>query len=101
MIDCDTPILSGLDKMKQHRWYVNEVTNELCNFDVPGLKVKLTYKKEHLYLEWTNAIIFFSRPELLKIHRHFAHPTPNKLANLLKKLLPNSTTVTLDRYWMT
>ena len=54
--------------MKQHRWYVNEVTNEFCNYDVPTLKVKLTYRKGNMYLEWPTSVIFFSRPELLKIH---------------------------------
>ncbi len=74
--------------MKQHWRYMNEVTNALCNFDVPTLKFKLTYKKGLLYLEWPNSVIFFSLPELLKIHRRLAHPTPNKLANLLKKAAP-------------
>ncbi len=58
VIDSDTPFLFGLDKMKQHQWYVNEVTNEFCNYDVPALKVKLTYKKGHLYPEWPSSVIF-------------------------------------------
>ncbi len=82
-IDVDTPILFGLDKMKHHKCYVNEVNDQLCCFDKPDLKVELKHKMGHLYLELPASITLFSRADLLKIHRRFAHPIPEKLCNLL------------------
>ena len=78
-----------LDKMKQHRWYVNEVTDEFIYHKDPTLRVKLRYKLGHLYLEWPPSLVLSSRPDLLKLHRRFAHPSPEKLGNLLQKAAPD------------
>ncbi len=85
VVNLDLPILFGLDKMKKHKWYVNEVTNELCNYDQPDMKMQLTFKKGHLYLEWNTKYAFFSKSDLLKMNKRFAHPTAEKLAALLRR----------------
>ncbi len=74
--------------MEQHKWYVNEVSRELICSENPSLKVELVKKNGHLYLEWSPAVILFSRSDLLKIHRRFVHSTPEKLCKLLKKAAP-------------
>ncbi len=79
IINVDLPTLFGLNNMKKHRWYVNEVTDEFCSYDNPSFKVKLKLKLGHLYLDWPENLILFTRPDLLRIQRRFAHPTPEKL----------------------
>ncbi len=88
VVNIDLPILFGLDKMKEQKWYVTEVTNELCNYDEPTMKVQLTFKRRHLYLEWNYNLVFFSRAGLLKMHRRFAHPTADKSSALLRRAYP-------------
>ena len=43
IVDVDITILFGLAKMKELKWYVNEVTEEFCSFLKPVLKVKLAF----------------------------------------------------------
>ncbi len=88
VVDVDLPALFGLYNMKKHQWYVDEVTDEFCTYLDPSLKVKLILKIVHLYLEWPSNLILYTRSDLIKIHRRFAHPTPEKLAALLKLAAP-------------
>ena len=89
VVDVDVPILFGLDKMKELRWYVNEVSDELCCFDQPELKIKLQFQKGHLYYNWPSALILFTKRELEKIHRRFAHPSASKLYDLIRRAAPS------------
>ena len=89
VINSDTPILLGLDSIKQYGWYVNEVTNESISHKDPTMKANLIFKLGHLYLEWPPSVILFSRADLLKIHRRFAHSSAGRLANLLRKAAPD------------
>ncbi len=57
----DLPVLVGLDNMKKHRRYINEVTNEFSFQDDPKVKVKLKMKLRHLYLEWPEPLIFLAK----------------------------------------
>ena len=77
IINIDTPILFGLGKMKLHRRYVNEVTNEFCSHDNPSLKVNLVYRLGHLYLEWPASLTFFSKKEVEKSIETL--PTPEQI----------------------
>ncbi len=85
VIDVNLPVLFGLDNMKKHQWYVNEVTDEFCSYLDPSLNVKLILKMSHLYLEWPSNLILYSRSDLIKINGRFAHSTPEKLATLLNR----------------
>ncbi len=78
VIDLDVPILFGLEMMKKVGWYVNEVTNEFCSHANPELKAPLVFKRGHLYLEWAQSVVLYTRVELGKLHRRFAHPTHSK-----------------------
>ena len=89
VINCGIPILLGLDKMENLRWYVNEVTNEFCSYDNPELKAPLKYYKGHLYIVWPTSVVLFTHRELLNLHRRFAHPSNTKLIELLKKACPD------------
>ncbi len=79
VVDVDIPILFGLEKMKELKWFVKEVTNEFCSYVQPKLRVKLNHFKGHLDLTLPLNYVLFTRRELLKIHRRFAHPSTAKL----------------------
>ena len=74
--------------MKELKWYVNEVTEDFCSFLKPELKVKLVLKLGHFYLPWPESLMFYSRKELLRIHRRFSHPSTTKMMALLERSDP-------------
>ncbi len=78
--------------MKELRWYANEVTNEFCSSLNPLLKVPLNCKRGHLYLELQSSTVLFTRSELVKLHRRFAHPRTEKLINILRRASPDNNT---------
>ena len=85
VIDLDIPLLFGLEKLKEMKWYVNEVTYELCSYLVPELKIKPLFLEGHLYLHWPSNVVLSSRRDLLKIQQRFAHPSNTKVMELLKR----------------
>lgn len=72
--------------MKGLKWYTNEVTNEFCSHIDPSLKAKLG----HLYLEWPPSTVLFTRSDLLKLLRRFAHTSTDKLMNVLRRASPDN-----------
>ena len=75
--------------MKKLGWYTNEVTDEFICESSPTMRVKLVFKKGHLYLEWPSIIILFSRSDLSRLRSRFANPPSTKLAELLKHARPD------------
>ena len=92
VIDVNLPILFGLDMMKRLSWHVNEFTDELIKHRNESLRVLFVYKKGQFYLELPNMLVLFTQPELQKIHNRFAHPSPDKRTNLLRRARPLDTT---------
>ena len=91
-LDVYLPVLFGLDNLMKQRWYANEVPNEFrFQFD-PKIRAKLKMKLIPHHLEWAEPLIFFSRAELLFIHRRFAHLSHRKLATLFKRAPPHEYT---------
>lgn len=88
-MDVDVPLLYGLDLMKRYGTTVDEVENKIIQKG-QGWCASLTYKKGHLYREWPAGTILFTRTELEKLHRRFAHPSAGKLLNLLRRARPDS-----------
>ena len=87
IVNIDIPLLFGLDSMKRFGTRVDEVENKVTSKD-HGWSASLTYKNGHLYREWPGATILFNRAELEKLHRRFAHPSVEKLMNLLRRAKP-------------
>ena len=85
----DVPLLFGLDVLDREGWFVNNVTSKLCsaskNWEMP------IYRKHgHLYLTWGPVkSILFNRSQLVRLHKHFLHPSTDKLYNLLRKATPD------------
>lgn len=87
-VDADVPLLIGLDILDAHLLVVNNVTNKLeshrYNWSLP-----ITRKLGHLYLCWGDNEVLFTRQEIVKLHRHFRHPSAGKLYSLMKRARPN------------
>ena len=83
IVDAPIPMLLGLDVLDKYAIFANTVTNELI-FAREGWSIPLVRKLGHVYLEWQVDALYTST-ELLKIHRHFYHPHPDRIYNLMKK----------------
>ena len=87
IVSIDVPLLFGLDLMKKYKIRVDEVENKIEQRE-QGWSARLVSKKGHLYREWPTGTVMFSRSELAKLHRRFAHPSTAKLMNLLQRATP-------------
>lgn len=83
VVPLDIPLLLGLDVMQELKLVIDLSENTLYS-PVNGKEVPLVSKRGHIYLEWPPSI-FYTEAELRKIHRHFYHPSSEKLYALLKK----------------
>lgn len=83
VMNVDIPVLFGLAKIIELKWFINEVTNEFCSHRYPEHKIKLLNEKGHLYLKWLTSVVLFTLQELFKIHHCVAYPSAHKLAELM------------------
>lgn len=84
VVDFAVPFLFGLDLLDELGLYVNNVEDRL-KCDRRGISTPLVRKGNHLYLEW-GAEAHYTTMELDRLHRHFAHPQPERLAALLRRV---------------
>lgn len=84
----DTPMLIGIGLRDRERTVPNNVLNIMTQED-GGWTLHIVRKSGHMYLEWKANEILFTRPESIKLHRHFRHPTVGKLWELIKKAIPH------------
>lgn len=93
VVDLDVPFLFGLDMFDELGLYVNNVEDRL-KCDRRAIATPLVRKGNHIYLEWGNEA-HYTTTELDRLHRHFAHPHPERLAAILRQAKdPNVTTGT-------
>ena len=91
VVNSDVPLLIGLDLLDKYGIFINTITNRL---HCPQLQLQtpLVRKNGHVYLEWPkHQRVFFTIPELLRLHRGFSHPATDKLFNLLRMARPYET----------
>ena len=85
----DVPLLLGLDFLDSNRLYLRNTKNSLCSED--GWSLPIARAVGHAWLR-TGFIrshpIYYSKPELAKLHRHFRHPGPGKLFDILRRTKP-------------
>ncbi|CDF33317.1 unnamed protein product [Chondrus crispus] len=86
VVDLDVPLLLGLEFLDQYGMKV-QVSENLLTSEEGGWKLPLTRKLGHLYLEWCTEMLYTSG-ELRKIHRHFFHPTSDRLYAVMKRADP-------------
>ena len=51
-----------------------------------GVTIPLHLENGHLYVEWQNTELLFTRSELKQVHENSSHPSSNALINALKTL---------------
>ncbi len=72
------PFLLGLDVLDRESIVANNVTNELQS-PLSGWSIPLKRKFGHLYLCLGTKEVLFTKTELVKLHRHFHHPSSGNL----------------------
>lgn len=87
VVDLDIPILFGLDSMKRYGLKVDELEDIIAH-PATGMKIPLAHTSGHLWRMWDIGEVLCSRRDLLKLHRRFAHPSVDKLYNLLRRAKP-------------
>ena len=110
VVAADVPALLGLDVLYTHALLLDTFSNCLRkrivldkhgendgkNEDVSIIDewiVPLERYHGHIYAPFGfSTRTFFTRPELVKLHRQFAHPSTHKLYNLLKRARPEEAT---------
>lgn len=83
IIPIDVPLLIGLDIMKYLKIIINFADSTLQSSDGKW-KAPLVFKYGHMYLEWPSDILY-TENELKRIHRHFYHPSTEKLWAVIRR----------------
>lgn len=87
IVDVDVPFLLGLDVLTHIRAILDFNEDRLSGkFD--DWSVPLVRKMGHLYVEWPVRVLF-SSTQLRRIHRHFKHPSAERLYALIKRAEPH------------
>jgi hypothetical protein len=89
----DVPLLLGLDMLDAHRLVINNVENLLekpADMKEGNIEWKLPLVRQHghLFIRDQIHIINFSDSELLKLRKHFVHPSVKKIFQLIKRARP-------------
>lgn len=87
VVDLDIPLILGLDVLRNDKLLVNYIDNTIyfCNHAV---RRPIVHKLGHVFLEWNEQEILFSKDEL-RLHRHFVHPSGSKLHQLIAHADPS------------
>lgn len=96
VVDADIPFLLGLDVLDNERLVADNVSNVL---ESRRDKWKLPIKRKHghMFVEWGQESIRFTKAELQKLHLHLFHANVQKLYNLLKRARPEEVTADTRR----
>ena len=81
-------VATWLDVLGNDKLVANNVLNEL-QATRHGWSMPLTRKFGHIHLTLNSKSIFFSKSKIIKLHRHFKHPTSGKLYEVMMRALPN------------
>ncbi len=85
VIDANVPLVLGLNTLDDHNLLANTREHALVQKD---WSIALVRDQGHIWLKWPEEI-FYTRSQLLKLHRHYKHPSAGKLFSLLKKVNPD------------
>ncbi len=88
VVSADVPLLLGLNVLDREHLVADDVTNELHS-PLLGYSMPFERKFGHLYLCWSTNEVLFTKRELVKLHRHFHHPSSGKLYELVKRARKN------------
>jgi hypothetical protein len=87
-VPLDVPFLVGLDVLDQHALDIHISGNKLTH---GGLSESLIRSRGHLVYQWPPSLrqICFTKLELFRAYRSFAHPSPENLYRLLLRSRPD------------
>ena len=85
IVRCNVPLLLSLEFLDRNKLQVLNVTDELQSVKENWF-LPLTRKKGHICLTW-NPIFrdYYTKAELNRLHKSFAHPSARKLYDLLRR----------------
>lgn len=92
-VDGNLPLLLGLNFMDLYKLYPQTVKNlfKSKHFDA---QYNIQRRDGYLFINWQMETILYTKPELIKLHQHFFHPTASKLFNALQRSSPSECTST-------
>lgn len=76
----------------------NNIKNFLAQHDGKW-DMPLVRKFGHMYLERTSRGMIFTKNELIKLHRHFRHPSYGKVWELIKRARPHQADENTKKMW--
>ena len=83
VVNIDITLLFRLPTLGKYKLYVNNVKDVLICTN-PKWEHLISRKSGHLFYEW-ECDIMYTENQPLRMHRHFYHPRPERLFNLLKR----------------
>lgn len=96
VVHVDIPLIIGLDILRSQKLLVNYVENTLqyCNEKISR---PITFKHGHVFFEWDQTEILFTREELTRLHLHFMHPSASRLFQLISRSDPANATSSVQK----
>ncbi len=85
VVEADVPLLLGYDVLCKHGLNINIRESKIEHKD---WAFPIVHRSGHLWVQWM-AEVHYTKAELLKLHRHFRHPSSEKLFALLKRIKPD------------
>lgn len=96
VVCADIPMLVGLDLLRKHQLVLDfeacRITQKRNDWHLP-----MTFKGGHIFFQWSQREICYTKAELQRLHLHFFHPTAGKLFQLIKRARPDQATGELHR----
>jgi hypothetical protein len=87
VVDTDIHFLLRLEFLKKESLYADTVD------DIPVCKsgkwqVPLAHKFGHICYDWSETPILFTKSELIRLHKHFFHPSALNMIDLIRRAKP-------------
>eukprot|EP00171_Calliarthron_tuberculosum_P000524 IDg524t1 len=83
VVNLNVPLLIGLDVLDKYKLFVDTVENKIVCKN-PKWEAPLKRARGHVYYTW-NIDIMYTEYQLRRIHRHFYHPQPERIFNIMKR----------------
>lgn len=88
VVDPDVPFLLGLDVLTKFK-IILDFDKDMIRSKCDGWAAPIVRKFGHAYLEWLPSILY-TEAELRRVHRHFFHPSTERLAAVIKRSDPSA-----------
>ncbi len=90
VVDINIPLLFCLDVLVKYKLLIDNVDNLLICKD-PEWSSPTVRKFGHVYYVWDYDVMY-TEQELRRIHRHFYHPQPDRIFNLMQRACDSNAT---------